>query len=225
MSSSDRSGSSDRAAGSKSTGRCESSPTERGACSHFPPDALPMPQQARAQIGRRRAARAVAHRHRDIDGREGMLVQAKGLAREALQEVARDRAAAGTRRYREPEAWMIFVVGEYRQCKVRVGESLAALPYLAKFGRLVQSLARLELELGQGPLRRQGQRRLRPFARRRASTARPLLVAIRARNPWVRTRCRLLGLKVRFIRQLKQKQRTGRFAKGRKGTDRALMCQ
>jgi hypothetical protein len=36
-------------------------------------------------------------------------------------------------------------------------------------------------------------RRLRPFARRRASTARPDRVAMRARNPWVRLRCKLLG--------------------------------
>src|ERR1700677_349228 len=53
--------------------------------------------------------------------------------------------------------------------------------------------------------RGQGQRRLRPFARRRASTRRPLLVAIRARNPWVRARCKLLGLKVRFMRHFQEK--------------------
>jgi hypothetical protein len=34
---------------------------------------------------------------------------------------------------------------------------------------------------------------LRPLARRRASTARPFLVAIRARNPCVRARRTLLG--------------------------------
>lgn len=37
------------------------------------------------------------------------------------------------------------------------------------------------------------QSRLRPFARRRANTNRPPLVAIRARKPWVRLRCKLLG--------------------------------
>jgi hypothetical protein len=51
---------------------------------------------------------------------------------------------------------------------------------------------------------RQGQRRLRPFARRRASNLRPLLVAMRARKPCVRARCRLLGLNVRFIAQLQE---------------------
>ena len=33
----------------------------------------------------------------------------------------------------------------------------------------------------------------RPLARRRASTLRPPLVAMRARNPWVRLRRTLLG--------------------------------
>src|SRR3984893_2385190 len=51
----------------------------------------------------------------------------------------------------------------------------------------------------------QGQRRLRPLARRRASNRRPLFVAMRARKPWVRARCKLLGLKVRFIALLEQK--------------------
>jgi hypothetical protein len=41
--------------------------------------------------------------------------------------------------------------------------------------------------------------RLRPLARRRASTFRPFLVAMRARNPWRRLRFRLLGWKVRFV--------------------------
>jgi hypothetical protein len=42
-------------------------------------------------------------------------------------------------------------------------------------------------------LRPQAARRLRPRARRRARTARPLLVAMRARNPWVRLRLITLG--------------------------------
>lgn len=39
----------------------------------------------------------------------------------------------------------------------------------------------------------QAESRLRPLARRRLSTSRPLRVAIRARKPWVRLRFRLLG--------------------------------
>lgn len=39
----------------------------------------------------------------------------------------------------------------------------------------------------------------RPLARRRLSTSRPALVAIRARKPWVRARLILLGWYVRFM--------------------------
>lgn len=42
-------------------------------------------------------------------------------------------------------------------------------------------------------------RRLRPLARRRDRTARPFLVAMRARKPWVRARLMVLGWKVRFM--------------------------
>lgn len=42
-------------------------------------------------------------------------------------------------------------------------------------------------------------RRLRPRRRRAASTLRPLAVALRARNPWVRERLRLWGWYVRFM--------------------------
>ena len=42
-------------------------------------------------------------------------------------------------------------------------------------------------------------RLLRPFARRRAMTLRPFLVAMRFRKPWTRLRWRFLGWKVRFI--------------------------
>src|SRR6185436_19911194 len=44
-----------------------------------------------------------------------------------------------------------------------------------------------------GGLRHQTLRRLRPLARRRLITARPLRVRIRTRKPWVRLRLRLFG--------------------------------
>jgi len=39
----------------------------------------------------------------------------------------------------------------------------------------------------------QTERRLRPLARRRFKTRRPLRVLIRSKNPWVRARRKLLG--------------------------------
>ena len=53
--------------------------------------------------------------------------------------------------------------------------------------------------VGATPMATQAVRRLRPLARRRFSTSRPLAVAMRALNPWVRLRLILLGWKVRFM--------------------------
>ena len=47
-------------------------------------------------------------------------------------------------------------------------------------------------------VRLQAERRLRPFARRRASTARPFFVLMRTRKPCVLFRWRLFGWNVRF---------------------------
>ncbi len=42
------------------------------------------------------------------------------------------------------------MIGQNGQAKIRVGKSSAALPNLAKFSRLVQTLARLELQFTDG---------------------------------------------------------------------------
>ncbi len=172
--------------------------------------------QTRAQRSWARSAGGLARIHGDIDRRQRVLVQAKGLSREALDAVACNGGTKGARGDAQTQTRITFMIGHDRQTKIGVGEFFAALPNLAKFGRLMQSLARLE----RLPLetRCQGQRRLRPLARRRASNRRPLFVAMRARKPWVRARCKLLGLNVRFMA-------AGRLTKGGKGTERARMCQ
>ena len=73
-----------------------------------------------------------------------MLVQAKGFSRQALDTIASNGAAAGARRYRQAQPRISFMVCQNGQAKIRVGKSFAALPHLAKFGRLMQTLARLE---------------------------------------------------------------------------------
>jgi hypothetical protein len=173
-------------------------------------DALPMSLETGAQILRLRMTRGVARRHGDVDRRQVMLVQAKGFPGKALDAIARHGAPEGARCNRQAQSRMTFIVGQNRQAKEGVGQSSAALPYGAKLSRLMQTLARLEIQ----PIewlwdckkvrRNQGQRSFRPFARRRASNRRPLLVAMRARKPCVRARCKLLGLKVRFIAQLQE---------------------
>ena len=81
---------------------------------------------------------------------------------------------------------MGLVVGQDRQGEKSIAEFSAAALHIAKFGRLMQSLARLERQFTdrKEPAEESyGQSFLRPFARRRASNARPLLVAMRARKP------------------------------------------
>ena len=73
-----------------------------------------------------------------------MLVQTKGFSRQALDAVAGHGVAESTSRDRQTQSRMAHTIGEYRQTEVRVAQPAAALPNRAKFGRLMQSLARLE---------------------------------------------------------------------------------
>ena len=78
--------------------------------------------------------------------------------------------------------------------KQRYPLRLWSLPVLAALRRVenaVQSRSQTD--------KSQTVRRLRPLARRRARTARPFLVAMRARKPWVRFCLMVLGWKVRFM--------------------------
>ena len=136
-----------------------------------------------------------------------MLVQTKGLACETFDAVARYSGAEGARRDAQTQSRIGFMIGQNGKRKKSIGEFSAAPLHITKFGRLVQTLARLEFTGSALGRSRYGQSFLRPLARRRASNRRPLLVAMRARKPWVRARCKLLGLKVRFIARLEQKPR------------------
>ena len=73
-----------------------------------------------------------------------MLVQAKGFSCEAFDAIACHGGTEGSRRDAQTQPRMGFVVGNNRQAKERIGEFFAAPFYISKFGRLVQTLARLE---------------------------------------------------------------------------------
>jgi hypothetical protein len=126
------------------------------------------------------------------------------FAGEALDAIAVDGVAGSFHTDGETEAYMTDRTGPGDDEKQRVRRPLTFTVNGVEF-RLVgkASVARKAArgERNGGALLGSGQtaRRLRPFARRRLSTRRPPLVAMRARNPWTRLRCRLLGLKVRFI--------------------------
>jgi hypothetical protein len=73
-----------------------------------------------------------------------VLVQTKGFSGEAFDAIARHRGAEGARRDAQTQSRKSFMIGQNRQAKKRIGKLFAALPNYAKFGRLVQTLARLE---------------------------------------------------------------------------------
>ena len=114
----------------------------------LPCDALPVLLEARAQCARGRVFRRVARRHGHIDARQRVLIEAKRFSRQTLQVIARDGRAARARSDREPQARVSVRIRQHGQTKVRVRHSLALLPYCEKFGRLVQTLARLERQFG-----------------------------------------------------------------------------
>ena len=73
-----------------------------------------------------------------------MLVQTKGLSREAFDAIACDRSAESSRCYTQTQSRKGFMIGQDRQTKIGIGKFFAAPLHFAKFGRLVQTLARLE---------------------------------------------------------------------------------
>ena len=113
-------------------------------------DVLPVFLEADSQIQGRSHARRVACRYSDVDRRQIVLVQTKGFSRQALDTVAGHGGAESTSRYRQTQPRMTSMIREHRHTEVRVGQPAAALPDLAKFGRLMQTLAWLERQpLGQ----------------------------------------------------------------------------
>ncbi len=73
-----------------------------------------------------------------------MLVQTKRLSREALDTVSRDGGSEGSRGDAQTQSRNSFMIGQDRQTKIGIREFFAAPFHVAKFGRLVQPLARLE---------------------------------------------------------------------------------
>jgi len=133
-----------------------------------------------------------------------VLALAERFAGQALESVALDGVASGLDAHGQTEPRLARFVGTSDHEEQRIGRSLT-LPVNGVELRLVGQAARAR-EASRDrraivTVRENGQtaRRLRPLARRRARTSRPPLVAMRARKPWTRLRCRLLGLNVRFI--------------------------
>ena len=133
----------------------------------------------------------------------GILVKAEPLAQQALEPIARHRTAGRTHAHGQAQARVAEGIAAHDYEKVGIGRAPTRGVYGVVLVLVGQAPAtRKTVRRGLASTRSPGgqtARRLRPFARRRLSTSRPPFVAIRARNPWVRLRCRLLGWKGRFI--------------------------
>ncbi len=97
-----------------------------------------------AQFIQIRRSRGFSGRHGNIDRRQRVLVQAKGFACETLDAVARYGGPEGARCDAQSQPRMGGLVGQNRQAKKCIGKFFAAPLYVTKFGRLMQTLARLE---------------------------------------------------------------------------------
>ena len=132
-----------------------------------------------------------------------MLMEAKPLAQQPLEPVARDGATGRAHAHGQAQARVAEGIAAHDYEKVGIGRAPTRGVYGVVLVLVGQAPAtRKTVRRGLASTRSPGgqtARRLRPFARRRLSTSRPPFVAIRARNPWVRLRCRLLGWKGRFI--------------------------
>ena len=103
-----------------------------------------MPIEARAQFLELGLSRCFPNGDGNIDRRQGVLVQTKGFTRESFDAVAGDGGTENARRDAQAQARMGFMIGEDCQREKRIAEFSAAPFHVAKFGRLMQSLARLE---------------------------------------------------------------------------------
>src|SRR5436305_10377856 len=76
-------------------------------------DALPMLLEAASQILGGSHARCLSCRHRDVDRRQRVLVQAKGFSRQPLDTVAGHGVAEGPGRNRQTEARMTLMICQH----------------------------------------------------------------------------------------------------------------
>lgn len=147
-----------------------------------------MTVEAGAQFAVVQFVRAGSSHHDDVEAGERVLVLAECLAGKPLQTITRSRATRSFARNRKSEPADCQAVRASKQCEASIGAAFAALEYQCKM--LLFRKPRLARH---SSVPCYGQSFARPFARRAFKTLRPFFVAMRARNPWVRARRRLLG--------------------------------
>jgi hypothetical protein len=156
---------------------------------------LPERIEALANSGGRRLTSGCTCADDQVDGGQLMLGEPERFANYATKSVASDGISDHSSADREAEPRAAAAIRAHDERKTGITEAAAV------------SVSGFEVGFAQNPARRrearpwrpgvsilnQGISFLRPLARRRASTLRPLAVAMRARNPCVRALRTLLG--------------------------------
>jgi len=188
--------------------------------------------QTRSKVANFSRSRRFTSGDGDVDGRQSVLVQAKRLARQALDAITRHGRAKRTRRDTQAKTRVRVGVDQHRYAEKHVGESPAAALHVAKFSRLMQTLARLERQFTD---RSSSRRELRTeaLAALGASTRQQSAAALgghaRAKSMSTST-VQIAGIESTFHSATRAKTAgqingPGRFTRAGKGTDGAWMCQ
>lgn len=161
-----------------------------------------------------------AREHDEVERRQSLL--AEGLASEPLELVAIHGAFRRSSRNGQAEPSDGTTARSRKHGEEPIARTLRVGEDSTKLRRTMQSVVGREACCASWQRRakttvRYGVRRARPLARRLARTLRPAAVAMRARNPWVRLRCRLLGWKVLFILVYPGRQKFSRKQKDERG--------
>lgn len=122
----------------------------------------------------------------------------KGFANDSLDAIPRRRLFAVFLCNRQPEPWSLFFSAPEENCEISIPASTRPPKYATEACFVEEPVTLFESVTAAARFRKRGSliygvNRARPFARRRLITRRPALVAMRARNPWVRARLILLG--------------------------------
>jgi len=101
-----------------------------------------------------------------------MLCEPKDFTDHAPNAIASDRIADGARRDRHSKPWIAVRIGTRSDLEERLTETLPALVDMLELRRGAEALAGAERERPDrnSAAARYGERRLRPFARRRLNT-------------------------------------------------------
>lgn len=146
--------------------------------------------EARTQFAVAREQRCRPGHHHHVDAGQRVTMVPEHLARDSFESVPRHRVACDLARDCQPQTCRLVAVVFSEHREKTVSASPRGIEHRAELVLLIEARG------ARKPAVAYGQRRARPLARRALRTLRPFLVAMRARNPWVRLRFLTLGWNV-----------------------------